>query len=122
VHRAALAHQRAQAGQDALRAARAAGDDPGQTPQARARRTAALVRTKAAEARWRTAGAGTSVSERQLHESVLPALRDVPLGRIQAATGLSNASCSRIRSRKMTPQPRHWDALAVLAGRSQRDA
>lgn len=115
VHRAALAHRRAQAAQHTLAAARATGTDPTQTAEAKTRRRQSMTRARNAQTQWRSTGSQPSVSEQQLHEFVLPALRDVPLGRIQEATGLSNASASRLRSQKLTPHPRHWDALAGVA-------
>jgi hypothetical protein len=45
----------------------------------------------------------------------------VPLSKIERATGLSNSACSRIRSGRMTPHPRHWDALAGLTNRNVND-
>lgn len=115
VTRSVLASQRAQAGVAVIAAARAAGHDPTATPQARAKKSATLVRTKAAEAAWTATGSAPAVTEAELHERVLPALAGVPLSAIQEATGLSNASCSRIRSRQLTPHPRHWDALDAVA-------
>ncbi len=121
VHRAALSQRRAQAGHQALREARAAGNDPTQTSAAKVRRRESLTRVRDVEAQWQSLGVQPAVSEQQLHERVLPALRAVPLGRIQQATGLCNSSASRIRAMKMTPHPRHWDALAALAGTQVAD-
>lgn len=42
------------------------------------------------------------------------------LSEIATATGLSLAACSRIRAGARVPHPRHWEALAKLAGRSPR--
>jgi hypothetical protein len=55
------------------------------------------------------------ITEQQFYEEVLPHLAEVPLSKLERATGLSNSACSRIRRGKMTPHPRHWDALAALA-------
>lgn len=115
ITRAALSKQRSQAGQVARAQARAAGQDPSQTPSARAKRSSTLIATKAAEAAWTADGSRTGITEQQLHEEVLPMLTTTPLSRLERATGLSNSACSRIRSGKMTPHPRHWDALARLA-------
>jgi len=117
ITRAALSEQRSKAGQVALAQARAAGHDPTQTSSARAKRSTTLVATKAAEAAWAAAGSRTGITEQQLYEDVLPMLSSTSLRQIERATGLSNSSCSRIRSGKMTPHPRHWDALARLADR-----
>lgn len=114
VTRAALSEQRSHAGHAALAQARATGHDPTQTASARAKRRDSLVATKAAEAAWAAAGSSTGITEQQLYEDVLPMLITTPLSHMQRATGLSNSSCSRIRSGKMTPHPRHWEALARL--------
>lgn len=47
---------------------------------------------------------------------ILPALAGIPLPEMERATGLSNAACSRIRRGLQIPNPRHWCALAELAG------
>jgi CRISPR-associated endonuclease Cas1 len=122
VHRAALAHRRALAGQQALAAARAAGSDPAQTEAAKVRRHDSLTRSRAMQARWEAEAVQPAVSEQMLHERVLPTLRKVPLRQIQEATGLSNSAASRIRSQKLTPHPRHWDALARLSQGSKGPA
>jgi CRISPR-associated endonuclease Cas1 len=45
---------------------------------------------------------------------ILPGLRDLPLGAIQDATGLSAHYCSLIRLGKRVPHARHWEALRGL--------
>jgi hypothetical protein len=115
VTRAALNDQRIQATRTAMAVARAEGRDPSQTVEARAKRRESLVAAKAAEREWEAGGGCPAITEQQLYEQVLPALNDVPLSKIERATGLANSSCSRIRRGNMTPHPRHWDALAALA-------
>jgi CRISPR-associated protein Cas1 len=61
-----------------------------------------------------TIGGGIPVTETVLHKEVLPRLPHVTLRQLQEATGLSSSECSRLRSGKRTPQPRHWGALADL--------
>jgi hypothetical protein len=114
VTRAALHEQRVQASSHALALARADGRDPSQTAEARAKRHESLLATKAAEREWDARGGHPEITEQQLYEQILPRLADVPLSQIERATGLSNSSCSRIRSGRMTPHPRHWDALSKL--------
>ncbi len=93
----------------------AEGHDPTQTATARSKRRHSLLAAKAAEAAWASNGATSPVTEQQLHEVVLPALREVSLTDMQRATGLANSSCSRIRRGLMAPHPRHWCSLAQLA-------
>jgi CRISPR-associated endonuclease Cas1 len=50
----------------------------------------------------------------QYQTKILPALADVPLPVIERATGLSNATCSRLRRGLQVPNPRHWAALVRL--------
>jgi len=115
VTRNAHAQLRTEASHAARAAAIAEGRDPTQTTTARTKRRDSLLAAKAAEAAWATSGATCPVTEQQLHEVVLPALREVSLTDMQRATGLANSSCSRIRRGLMAPHPRHWYALAELA-------
>jgi hypothetical protein len=115
VTRTALNDQRIQATRTAIAIARAEGRDPSQTVEARAKRHESLVAAKAAEREWEVGGGYSAITEQQLYEQVLPGLKDIPLSKIERATGLSNSSCSRIRRGNMTPHPRHWDALAMLS-------
>jgi CRISPR-associated endonuclease Cas1 len=52
----------------------------------------------------------------QYQTRILPALRPIALPEIERATGLSNATCSRVRRGLQVPNPRHWQALATLGG------
>jgi len=118
VTRNAHAQLRTAASHTARATAIAEGRDPTQTTAARTKRRDSLLAAKAAEAAWASNGAKCTVTEQQLHEVVLPALREVSLTDMQRATGLANSSCSRIRRGLMTPHPRHWYALAELANRT----
>jgi CRISPR-associated endonuclease Cas1 len=115
VTRAALNEQRVQNSKVALARARAEGRDPAQTTEARMKRHESLIAAKAAERDWDAVGDHPVISEQQFYEEVLPRLAEVPLSKIERATGLSNSACSRIRRGRMTPHPRHWDALTGLA-------
>ena len=46
----------------------------------------------------------------------MPALATVPTTGITAATGLSSGTASKLRRGLHVPDPRHWPALATLAG------
>ncbi len=119
VTRNAHAQLRTAASHTARATAIAEGRDPTQTAAARTKRRVSLLAAKAAEAAWVSSGATCPVTEQQLHEVVLPALREVSLTDMQQATGLSNSSCSRIRRGLMTPHPRHWEALRMLTASRQ---
>ncbi len=120
VTRNAHAQMRTEASHAARAAAIAKGRDPTQTATARSKRRDSLLVAKAAEAAWASSGATCPVTEQQLREVVLPALREVSLTDMQQATGLANSSCSRIRRGLMAPHPRHWYALAQLADTAVR--
>ncbi len=45
---------------------------------------------------------------------ILPGLREVPIGALVAATGLSDHYCSLIRLGKRVPHARHWEALQTI--------
>jgi len=47
---------------------------------------------------------------------ILPGLADTSLLDIEKATGLSNPTCSRLKRGLQIPNPKHWNALATLAG------
>lgn len=85
--------------------------------EARSKRQESLVAAKGAEREWDAAGRHSLITGQQLYEQVLPRLAEMPLSKMERATGLSNSACSRIRSGRMTPHPRHWEALARLAAR-----
>jgi CRISPR-associated endonuclease Cas1 len=51
----------------------------------------------------------------QYQNEILPGLAGVPLPEIERATGLSNASCSRVTRGLQIPNPRWWNILAELA-------
>ena len=48
---------------------------------------------------------------------ILRTLRDVPISRLAAATGLSEHYCSLIRLGKRLPHARHWEVLRQAAAR-----
>ena len=49
-------------------------------------------------------------------QTVVPALATVKLSDLMVATGLTNASCGRIRSGASAPHRRHGEVLAGLGG------
>jgi hypothetical protein len=114
VTRRDLAAQRAKKAATNLAQLRAAGEDPTATPQANARRSAALSARKREQLAWECNDqSGPPVDD--FVTEILPGLRDVPLAAVQRATGLSISASSRIRSGKLRPHVRHWPALRQLA-------
>ena len=53
---------------------------------------------------------------------ILSAIADVPLSKLQRATGLSLRYVSQIRRGEKTPHPKHWAALVAAAKRGSSGA
>ena len=51
-------------------------------------------------------------------DAILPGLREIPIAKLVAATGLSEHYCSLIRLGKKVPHPRHWDVLRMVGGQA----
>ncbi len=110
VTRAALASEAARQRSNKLAEQRRAGVDPSNTVQARARRSRSLSDRKREQLTW-DASNSDSCTAALSFDRVLAALSDVPLSRLQEATGLSLSACSRIRAGQLRPHQRHWQAL-----------
>ena len=94
---------------------RAAGMDPAHGGEAAMKRAASLARRKL-EAEAFERSAGEPPPKERFIRDILPGLRDVPVRRIAAATGLTRAYCSMIRRGNAIPHRRHWDRLQGLVG------
>ena len=95
--------------------AAATGTLPSHTPEATAARRAANARQVAAERSWEQADT-PQLDERWYVEQIAPKLAVLTLPAIARATGVSTSAASKWRSGRTTPHPRHWAALASLAG------
>jgi hypothetical protein len=82
---------------------------PAQWP-AGGRRVSSLI-TRKREAREWDEQHGKLVDLSAFQRDILPLIRDVPLSRLQRATGLSLRYVPLIRRGERTPHPRHWQAL-----------
>jgi hypothetical protein len=99
-----------------LEARRMQGSDPRVTPEANEKRALANAERHRQNRHWVP---GESLLQRDndwFRLNVLPLLDAVLLSDMSKATGLSQGACSRIRSGKAVPHPRHWSALAELVG------
>jgi hypothetical protein len=56
------------------------------------------------------------IREAWFKREITPKLDAFTLAEIAAATGLSLAACSRVRSGAKAPHPRRWEVLRKLAG------
>jgi CRISPR-associated endonuclease Cas1 len=79
------------------------------------KRQRTLTAVYEANGRWRATQVPTMTQE-EYRARVAPALAGIALRRLMDATGLSNASCSKIRRGLTTPHPRHWEPLARVVG------
>lgn len=112
ITRRQIALDRATAANQALASLRALGNDPTNSAEAAAKRSARLAQRKREERAWLP---DHEWSEEQYREMVLPKLAEVPLSAVAKATGLSISACSRIRSGKLLPHRRHWRILLEIA-------
>lgn len=90
------------------------GQDPSQTPAARARRSGSLKEERAQRDQWDHQHAGERHNKDAFIREVLPGLVGIPLSRITRATGISTSGASKMRSGLLVPHPRHWLALSQL--------
>ena len=101
------------AGHAALARMRAEGRDPMHRPEARRKVGTANAKRQREVAEW------DRTHERPDAEvfkaEILPHLQDLPLTKLEQATGLSKQYCSHVRRGRYVPHPRHWDALRRLA-------
>jgi hypothetical protein len=98
-------------GLTAIEQKKAVGADPTHGATAAIRRADANV-TRKREAREWDEQHGKLVDLSAFQRDILPLIRDIPLSRLQLATGLSLRYVSLIRRGERTPHPRHWRALA----------
>jgi CRISPR-associated endonuclease Cas1 len=89
--------------------------DPSQTADVRARRGASVGRRDAEALAWDAAHPGTVV-DAAAFVPIREALDAVTVGAISRASGLSSGYASSVRRGGYVPHPRHWPALAILAG------
>jgi hypothetical protein len=95
---------------------KADGADPTHGAVTAARRAEANV-TRKREARHWDETHGKLVDLSAFQRDILPLIREIPLSRLQRATGLSLRYVSLIRRGERVPHPRHWQRLlAASAG------
>jgi hypothetical protein len=79
-----------------------------------ARRAAANITGKREAGDW-DEQPGKLVDLSAFQRDILPLLQEIPLSRLQQATGLSLRYVSLIRRGERTPHPRHWQGLRAAA-------
>jgi len=87
-------------------------EDPRRTAEAGAKRRKAMAKVVEENRIWESQNepADPEVFRRE----IAPGLNAFKLAELMAVTGLGKGSCSKIRSGKVVPHPRHWDALGEL--------
>lgn len=110
----------ATAGPAALAKLRLEGLDPAHGGPAKAKRVAALARNQArirAFEEASTVGSDAEVFRRE----ILPGIKDLGLGELVRATGLTAGYLSRVRRGLVVPHSMHWPALAAAAAEASRE-
>jgi hypothetical protein len=110
-------------GLSAIEKKKAAGEDPAHGATAAVRRAETNI-TRKREAREWDERHGKLVDLSAFQRDILPLIQEIPLSRLQRATGLSLRYVSLIRRGERTPHPRHWQAflLTTDADASAREA
>jgi CRISPR-associated endonuclease Cas1 len=90
--------------------------DPGQTPEIRGRRGAAIASRKRALREWEEANPNADFDPELFRRDILPGLVGVKLAEIVEAIGCSKGYASTIRAGKQTPHVSTWKSLGALAG------
>jgi hypothetical protein len=62
---------------------------------------------------------GTLVDLPAFQREILPLIQEIPLSRLQRATGLSLRYVSLIRRGERTPHPRHWHGLLAAIAQAK---
>lgn len=93
---------------------RAIGEDRRMSPEVRSVHSENAKQQHVLNSTWEAAQA-TIPSPAVYKREIFPQIKDVAVRTLVAATGLSVSSCKQIRTGRMTPHPRHWDALKRLA-------
>jgi CRISPR-associated endonuclease Cas1 len=90
------------------------GEDLSHGAAAAARRASSNIARKSEIRDWDERH-GRLVDLSAFQREILPLIRDVPLSRLQRASGLSLRYVSLIRRGERTPHPRHWQSLLESA-------
>lgn len=92
------------------------GRSASQTEEAQSLRSETARRNAMARWAWRSEEQPSWLDERCYRERIQARLASIPLRVLIAAMKISTGYATNIRSGKTLPHPRHWRALAALAG------
>jgi CRISPR-associated endonuclease Cas1 len=101
---------------DQLRELAKKGRAVAQSPEAQARRSATKRRHDLAKHSWSASDLPTWLTAETYQRKIQPRLAGVTGAAIASALGVSQSYAADIRAGGRLPHPRHWEALAVLAG------
>jgi ribosomal protein L37E len=104
------------AAQQRLRTASYEGREKSRGEEAQAKRAMSQRRHMLAKSAWEQSKELSPITEEDFLRDVQPRLAALRIGTIRSALGVSKAYASAIRSGQRRPHPRHWQALAQLAG------
>jgi len=90
--------------------------------QAEAKRSETQRRQTTARLGWVAAKQPAWLDSETYTQRIQPRLAEVPYAAIAAAIGVSLPYAAGIRAGRRLPHPRHWEALAGLAGVSRENA
>jgi CRISPR-associated endonuclease Cas1 len=101
-------------GVETQRMLRAVGEDKRSSARVRANHSVSAHRQHALNSAWEAKQ--TSIPSRvTFTRQILPRLKRTPVSTLVRATGLSTASCKKIRSGDFIPHPRHWDSFRRIS-------
>lgn len=86
------------------------------SPEARARQAEKQRRNHAARKKWNPSQQPDWLTEKFYRNEIQPRLAGITVPAIASALGLSQPYVAEIRAGRQLPHPRHWQALARLAG------
>jgi len=92
------------------------GREASHTREAEARRSETQSRQAAARLNWRASDQPAWLNEKAYREKIQPRLAEITVLIISSALAVSKPYASDIRAGRRCPHPRHWQALAQLAG------
>ena len=103
-------------GVETQRHLRAIGEDRRMSPEVRETHRNNAKQQYLLNSTWEAAQTSIPSSSHYMRE-IFPKIKLIPVRDLVEATGLSTSSCKHIRTGRMTPHPRHWDALTRLAAK-----
>jgi len=93
-----------------------AGRKAALSPESRKKHSETQRRHQAAKLAWTSTPKSAWPTEETYYAKIRPGLAMVPISAIASSIGVSESYAADIREGRYRPHPRHWQALAMLAG------